>query len=60
MANKGAPSGILSIVDRRCARRKSGSQEKEGEGGSGAGKEGGKDVKEWKVRSGCGVKGKEE
>lgn len=33
MANKGAPSGMLSIVDRRCAQSETGSQEKEGEKG---------------------------
>lgn len=33
MANKGAPSGMLSIVDRRCAWSETGSQEKEGEKG---------------------------
>lgn len=34
MANKGAPSGMLSIVGRRCAQKQPGSQEdekKEGE-----------------------------
>lgn len=40
MANKGAPSGMLSIVDRRCTWGETGSQEKEGEGELAAGRKG--------------------
>lgn len=49
---------MLSIVDRRCAWSETGSQEKkEGEGRRGEGGE--RDMKERKVRSDCGMKGKE-
>lgn len=61
MANKGAPSGMLSIVDRRCAWSETGSQEKgrSGRAGSGEGT-GGKDIKKQKVRSDWEMKGNEE
>lgn len=50
---------MLSIVDRRCAWSETGSQEKkEGEGRRGEGG-GGRDMKERKVGSDCGMKGKE-
>lgn len=48
MANKGAPSGMLSIGDRRCAWSETGSREREGEGGLGAVKEEGVERREGK------------
>lgn len=49
---------MLSIVDRRCAWSETGSQEKRKER-EGEGRRGGRDMKERKVGSDCGMKGKE-